>query len=100
MSFSVEKPGRGIYPIRQFIWPTGAGLRHPEPCRREFAGWRRVARGPIFSLLFLLIFLFPSVCTGEIFVEPRIGFHGVFQLGRPFPLEIESATPAGPRREP
>ena len=26
---------------------------------------------------------------GEIQIEPRVGFHGVFQLGRPFPLEIE-----------
>jgi hypothetical protein len=26
---------------------------------------------------------------GEIQIEPRVGFHGVFQLGRPFPLELE-----------
>lgn len=25
----------------------------------------------------------------EILIETRIGFHGVFQLGRPFPLEVE-----------
>jgi hypothetical protein len=37
----------------------------------------------------LAILLFPSICTAEIFLEARIGFHGVFQLGRPFPLEID-----------
>lgn len=26
---------------------------------------------------------------GEILIESRIGFHGVFQLGRPFPVEVE-----------
>jgi hypothetical protein len=96
MSFSVEKPGRSLYPIPQFIWLAGAGLYHPEPCSREFAGWRRLTRGPNLSLLFLVIFLFPSLCAGEIFIEPRIGFHGVFQLGRPFPLEIELSNSGRP----
>jgi hypothetical protein len=96
MSFSVEKPGRNLYPIPQFIWLAGAGSYHSEPCSREFAGWRRLTRGPNLSLLFLVIFLFPSLCAGEIFIEPRIGFHGVFQLGRPFPLEIELSNSGRP----
>jgi hypothetical protein len=28
-------------------------------------------------------------CQAEVAIEPRIGFHGVFQLGRPFPLGVE-----------
>ena len=26
--------------------------------------------------------------AAEILIEPKVGFHGVFQLGRPFPLEV------------
>jgi hypothetical protein len=38
----------------------------------------------------LLVILLSSGRGGaEILIEPRIGFHGVFQLGRPFPLEVE-----------
>ena len=96
MSFSVEKPGRKLYPNPQFICLAGAGLRYLGPCGRVFAGWRRLTRGPNLSLLFLVIFLFPSLCAAEIFIEPRIGFHGVFQLGRPFPLEIELSNSGRP----
>ncbi|MGE5306459.1 MAG: hypothetical protein ACM3TN_24375 [Alphaproteobacteria bacterium] len=35
------------------------------------------------------LFLFASVCTADISIDSRVGFHGVFRLGRPFPLEIE-----------
>jgi len=40
-----------------------------------------------------LLLLFPgalSLCASaaEVLIEPRIGFGGVFQLGRPFPLEV------------
>src|SRR4030095_4312386 len=48
------------------------------------------------SLLLFSFFLFPSLCGAEIFIEPRIGFHGVFQLGRPFPLEIELSNSGRP----
>ena len=37
----------------------------------------------------LLSGLFSSHGYAEIVIEARVGFHGVFQLGRPFPLEIE-----------
>jgi hypothetical protein len=30
-----------------------------------------------------------SFAEAEILIEARVGFHGVFQLGRPFPLEVE-----------
>jgi len=49
----------------------------------------------LFLFLFCIL-LFPSWCGAEIFIEPRIGFHGVFQLGRPFPLEIELANSGRP----
>ncbi len=39
--------------------------------------------------LFILIFLFPSLCAADISIETQIGFHGVFQLGHSFPLEVE-----------
>jgi hypothetical protein len=32
----------------------------------------------------------------EILIEPRVGFHGVFQLGHPFPLEIELVNTGRP----
>jgi hypothetical protein len=43
--------------------------------------------------LTLLAGVFFILCAtpahAEILIESRVGFHGVFQLGRPFPLEIE-----------
>lgn len=44
---------------------------------------------PCLSFLLIFIFLFPSFGVADISIEPRVGFHGVFQLGRPFPLEVE-----------
>ncbi|HYC47910.1 MAG TPA: hypothetical protein VED01_20755 [Burkholderiales bacterium] len=32
--------------------------------------------------------LLPAAAAAEILIESRVGFHGVFQLGRPFPLEV------------
>jgi hypothetical protein len=45
---------------------------------------------------FLLSFLFSSLSRAEILIEPRVGFHGVFQLGRPFPLELEVTNSGRP----
>jgi hypothetical protein len=60
-------------------------------------GGKRLTHGSGWSSLLLFsFFLFPSLCGGEIFIEPRIGFHGVFQLGRPFPLEIELSNSGRP----
>jgi hypothetical protein len=47
------------------------------------------------SFLLAFIFLFPSFCAADISMEPRIGFHGVFQLGHPFPLEVEIKNSGG-----
>jgi len=38
---------------------------------------------------------YPRPSLAEIFIEARVGFHGVFQLGQPFPLEVELSN-AGP----
>ncbi|HTN70923.1 MAG TPA: hypothetical protein VMO00_07515 [Methylomirabilota bacterium] len=46
--------------------------------------------------LFLCILLRPSLSAAEIIIEPRVGFHGVFQLGHPFPLEIELTNTGRP----
>ncbi|HXV80709.1 MAG TPA: hypothetical protein VEG60_12600 [Candidatus Binatia bacterium] len=56
----------------------------------------RIGRCPWALCGLLVFFLFPSVCGAEIFIEPRIGFHGVFQLGRPFPLEVELSNSGRP----
>ncbi len=45
--------------------------------------------GPASCLVLLVILLSAGRGGAEILIEPRIGFHGVFQLGRPFPLEVE-----------
>src|SRR5688572_33121047 len=39
---------------------------------------------PVFFLLLL-----PAAAAAEILIEPKVGFHGVFQLGRPFPLTVD-----------
>ena len=50
----------------------------------------RRCRSPcrIFVVLALLALLVPAGAAAEILIEPSVGFHGVFQLGQPFPLEV------------
>ena len=42
----------------------------------------------ILPVFFLLNILSPAAAASQILIEPKVGFHGVFQLGRPFPLEV------------
>jgi len=56
---------------------------------------RKAARELCFYL-FLCLLLYPSLSAAEILIEPHVGFHGVFQLGRPFPLEVELANTGRP----
>jgi hypothetical protein len=79
MPFSVETPGRGSTPAPRSNLRAGA----TPSCLA-------------FLCRLFIFFLFPSLCSAEIFIEPRIGFHGVFQLGRPFPLEIELSNSGRP----
>lgn len=48
------------------------------------------------ALAFLLISFFALPASAAVTIEPRVGFHGVFQLGRPFPLEIELSNSGRP----
>jgi hypothetical protein len=40
----------------------------------------------------LVLGVFWPAAAAEIEIEPKVGFHGVFQLGRPFPLEVTLAN--------
>ncbi|MGH7875908.1 MAG: hypothetical protein ACREQO_27265 [Candidatus Binatia bacterium] len=40
--------------------------------------------------------MLPVHARAAISIEPRVGFHGVFQLGKPFPLEIELSNSGRP----
>ena len=51
-------------------------------CRRQRAA------GFCF-LIFSINLLYLPQAAATVVIEPRVGFHGVFQLGHPFPLEIE-----------
>lgn len=57
-------------------------------------GCRARARAPVQRRsLALAVFLLQgalsfSAPAAEILIEPAVGFHGVFQLGRPFPLQV------------
>ncbi len=51
------------------------------------ARWRRTIGSGLCCVLFAILF-FPFLCKAEISLEARVGFHGVFQLGRPFPLGV------------
>src|SRR5688500_15497247 len=49
---------------------------------------RRRSTRRVLPVCILLSILLPAVAAAEILVEPKVGFRGVFQLGRPFPLEV------------
>jgi hypothetical protein len=42
----------------------------------------------VLHVFLLLGILLPAAAAAEILIESKVGFHGVFQLGRPFPLEV------------
>jgi hypothetical protein len=97
MSFSVNTPGRDASPIFPLNLRSGVGIHCLWALCRKFTGRKFLTYRSGWSFLLLFsFFLFPSFCGAEIFIEPRIGFHGVFQLGRPFPLEIELSNSGRP----
>src|SRR5262245_40980609 len=97
MSFSVNTPGREPFPIPRSNLCAGVVLHWLGTRLRKLGGGKRLSHTAGWSFLLLFsLFLFPSLCVAEIFIEPRIGFHGVFQLGRPFPLEIELSNSGRP----
>jgi len=54
------------------------------------------ARSFCFQSVLLFLLLSPSFSAAEILIEPRVGFHGVFQLGHPFPLEVQLSNTGRP----
>jgi len=97
MSFSDEKLGRGLAPAPRFILQTaGARFSSAGSFAKRYTCPRQFHRPWSFWFVGFFICLFPSFCPAEILIEPRIGFHGVFQLGRPFPLEIQLSNSGRP----
>jgi hypothetical protein len=47
----------------------------------------RAAR-TFFILCSLPLFLFPALVVAQVSLEVEVGFHGVFELGQPFPLTV------------
>jgi hypothetical protein len=74
--------------IRYLPWSLNPQVSSANPANSELNRWARQILGPIFASSILVAILIPTLARGEILIEPQVGFHGVFQLGRPFPLEI------------
>jgi hypothetical protein len=93
MSFSVRKTAQGFSPRQIAVRPHGAVLALPNfPLKSFHTGLRLTG-----LICFLLTnFVFASLSCAEILIEARVGFHGVFQLGRPFPLEVEVTNSGRP----
>ena len=68
-----------------------------EPCRREFDGWRRLSRDPFGRLYYSSSFFFFRPFAAVKYSSSRVSvFTEYFQLGRPFPLEIELSNSGRP----
>lgn len=86
MSFSAQ--GAARLPTRLQNPRAGARLRDLSSKLDSAAGPRARLCFGVVALILSSGFL-PAPGGAEIIIEPRVGFHGVFQLGRPFPLEVE-----------
>jgi hypothetical protein len=93
MSFSARKAAQGFSRGQLLGWPHRAGLELPKFSLGSFQAGSRLTG---LICCFLLNFLFSSLSYAEILIEARVGFHGVFQLGRPFPLEVEVTNSGRP----
>ena len=92
MSFSVRKAAQGFSRGQLVARRQQAVLALPKFWLESFQiGSRAVLIG-----FFLSGLLFSSLSYAEISIEARVGFHGVFQLGRPFPLEVEVTNSGRP----
>ncbi len=93
MSFSARTAAQAFSRGQLVGWPRRAVLARPNLPSKSFrARWRLTA----LIGCFLSSFLFSSSSYAEISIEARVGFHGVFQLGRPFPLELEVTNSGRP----
>lgn len=77
--------------------PLAAAQAAPDgsPARR-FAGRRHFIILRYYFLLLLWSAANALPLAAEIAIDARVGFHGVFQLGRPFPLEVELSNGGRP----
>lgn len=91
MSFSAANPAaEANSPLllsRRRVWRL---FPRPDKFSSGFPRARQI------SFLVLLILALPLRAGATVALEARIGFHGVFQLGRPFPLEIELTNSGRP----
>ena len=93
MSFSARKAARGDSRGQLVGWCQRAVLALPKFWLESFQIGSRAA---LIGFFFLSGLLFSSLSYAEISIEARVGFHGVFQLGRPFPLEVEVTNSGRP----
>jgi hypothetical protein len=84
MSFSAAKAALVCLPPRRRDW-HGPSANFPNSALLRRA---RVIPAPVLFCAILIAIFAPALAGAEILIEPQVGFHGVFQLGRPFPLEI------------
>ena len=89
MSFSARKTALICHSPRRL----GCGHLHHK-CFN--LGHRRAAGLCRLAAFFLIAVIVPAPAQSEILIESRVGFHGVFQLGRPFPLEIDLSNTGRP----
>ena len=69
--------------------------RAPRYCR-IYSSRHSPALWALAIAISILSNLAPSITHADVTIEPRVGFHGIFQLGRPFPLEIELSNSGRP----
>ena len=89
MSFSAEQAAPNNFITR----PSTGFFNFTFRVRLFSRGWAGVAR----VILFFLLTALTAVPAGaQVAIEARVGFHGVFQLARPFPLEVELTNSGRP----
>lgn len=82
--------------IRWLRWCLNPQGTSANPAKSELTRWARQIPLPIFVSSILVAIAIPTLGRGEIVIEAQVGFHGVFQLGRPFPLEIALSNTGRP----
>jgi hypothetical protein len=85
MSLSAAQPEVVFFAAQRRIAPS-CGKEFP---RKKSAGRAPAHVAPILILAAILSLWSLSEVHAAILIESQVGFRGVFQLGRPFPLEIE-----------
>ncbi len=86
---SSEGPGPGVRAERrQAFYGRSVARTRGRRAGVSFSIRRRRSTCRVLPVFLLLSILLPAAAAAEILIEPKVGFHGVFQLGRPFPLEV------------